>query len=127
MSEEQVGERRDDVAGTEVAGGPTSEEKAWAMGCHLLALVTGFVGPLVFWLVKKESSAFIDEQGKEAVNFQLSMIIYILVAQVSMLVIIGILLVPAVIIFDLVCVILGAVKAYGGEHFRYPLCIRFIK
>lgn len=127
MSEEQVGERRDDVAGTKVAGVPTSEEKSWAMGCHLLALVTWFVGPLIFWLVKKESSAFIDEQGKEAVNFQLSMIIYILVAQVSMLVIIGILLVPAVMIFDLVCVILGAVKAYGGEHFRYPLCIRFIK
>ena len=106
---------------------PSKDDQYWAMGCHLLALVTYFVGPLIMWLVRRERSAFIDEQGKEAVNFQLSMIIYLAVSYISIFLLIGIVLFPAVYIFDLVCVIIAAVKSYNGEHFRYPLCIRFIK
>jgi len=118
----------DDVKDVElVEMAPTVDERSWAMGCHLLALVTHFVGPLIFWLVKRESSAFIDEQGKEAVNFQLSILLYTVIAYISVFFIIGVLLLPAVWIFDLVCVIVAAAKAYNGANFRYPACIRFIK
>ncbi len=110
-----------------VDNSPTVDEKSWAMGCHLLALVANFVGPLVFWLVKRESSAFIDDQGKEAVNFQISIMIYTMVSYVLVFFIIGALLLPAVMVFDLVCVIIAATKAYSGVNYRYPLCIRFIK
>lgn len=110
-----------------VVAGPTSEERSWAMGCHLIALVAHFVGPLIFWLVKRESSPFIDEQGKEALNFQISILIYYMVAVFLCFLFIGFLLAPAVIIFDLVFVIIAAVKANNGENFRYPMCIRFIK
>ena len=110
-----------------VAFEPSSEEKAWAMGCHLIALAAHFIGPLIFWLVKRESSAFIDDQGKEAVNFQISIVIYLLASYFLCFVFIGFLLVPAVSIFDLVFVIVASVKSYNGEKFRYPMCIRFIK
>ena len=105
----------------------TPDEKTMAMLAHLLALVSGFVGPLIIWLVKKDQSDYVDDQGKEALNFQISIFIYMSVAGLSMFVLIGILLLPAVWIFDIVNVIRGAIAANKGERFRYPLCIRLIK
>lgn len=105
----------------------TPDEKTMAMLAHLLALVSGFVGPLIIWLVKKDESDYVDDQGKEALNFQISIFIYMSVAGLSMFVLIGILLLPAVCIFDLVNVIRGAMAANKGKRFRYPLCIRLIK
>lgn len=117
-----------EINNTEIVGDvPTIDERSWAMGCHLIALVANFMGPLIFWLVKRESSPFIDEQGKEALNFQLSIMLYTVISYVAIFFIIGVFLLPAVLIFDLVCVIIAATKAYSGIHFRYPACIRFIK
>jgi len=108
-------------------GKSTPDENSMAMLAHLLALFTGFVGPLIIWLVKKDQSDYVDDQGKEALNFQISLFIYFTVAGLSMFVLIGIVLLPAVWIFDIVNVIRGAIAANKGERFRYPLCIRLIK
>ena len=105
----------------------TPDEKTMAMLAHLLALVSGFVGPLIIWLIKKDESDFVNDQGKEALNFGISITIYSFVAGLSLMVVIGILLMPAVGIFALVNIIRAAMAANKGERFRYPLCIRLIK
>ena len=110
------------------------DARMWAMICHLSGLaglvvpVIGcIVGPLIVWQIKKEEFTFVDEQGKEAVNFQISMLIYGIVAGLLCFACVGFVLAPAVAIFDLVFLLIAAVKANNGEHYRYPLTIRFIK
>jgi uncharacterized Tic20 family protein len=104
------------------------------MLCHLSALVgllgngIGFLlGPLIVWLLKREEHPFIDEQGKEAVNFQITMFIAFFVAAILILILIGIPLLIALGILDLVLPIVAAIKASNGEHYRYPFAIRLIK
>ena len=109
----------------------TKDARNWAMICHLagllgfgLPLVGHLVGPFIIWMLKRDDHPFIDDQGKEALNFQLSMAIYMLVLGCT---IIGI---PVAIIFwiaDVVLVIMAAVKAGDGEAYRYPMTIRFVK
>ncbi len=104
------------------------DARMWAMLCHLTGLV-GVIGPLVVWLIKKEDSPFVDEQGKEAVNFQLTMLIYGIVAGLLCFVCIGFILAPALGIVALILLIIAGIKANDGHHYRYPpyLIIRFIK
>jgi uncharacterized Tic20 family protein len=79
-------------------------------------------------LIQREKMPFVDDQGKEAVNFQITMLIPLLVACALTAVLCFALPLPvAVIIFDLVMIIIAALKANAGERYRYPLCIRFIK
>ena len=106
----------------------------WAMGCHMIALVgllgNGIglvVGPIVLWLIKREDHPFINEQGKEAVNFQLTMFIAFFAAAILIFAVIGLFLLPILGILDVVLVIVGGIKASNGEHFRYPFAIRFLK
>jgi len=113
---------------------PSEEARKWAMIVHLVALVgllgngIGFVlGPLVVWLMKKEEDPFIDEQGKESLNFQITMMIAALISGALMLILIGFLLIAIVAAMMIIFPIIGAVKANAGEHYRYPLTIRFIK
>ena len=103
------------------------DARMWAMLCHLLAIFTGFIAPLIIWLVKKEDDPFIDNQGKEALNFQITVAIAMLVAWLLCFACIGFVLVPAVWIVDLVFCIIASVKANNGVAYRYPLTIRFIK
>jgi hypothetical protein len=112
----------------------TSEATNWAMLCHLSGLlgwtvptVGHVLGPLVVWLIKRDAHPFIDDQGKEALNFQISMTIYMLVAAVTLCAVVGIVLVPVAIALDLIFPIIAAVKASSGETYRYPLTIRFVK
>ena len=111
----------------------SKNEENMGMLCHLLALSGYFipfghlVGPLVIWMVKREEMPFVDSQGKESLNFQLSMTLYAIVAAISIFLLIGFLLLPAVIVFDLVCVILASIETANGKPYHYPLCIRFIK
>jgi len=106
----------------------------WAMICHLTGLaaivipiVGNIVAPLIIWQIKKDDYPFVDEQGKEAVNFQISMSIYALICIPLFFICIGPFLLAAVGIVDLVFLLIAAVKANGGQHYRYPLTIRFIK
>lgn len=103
-----------------------NQERTLGMLCHLLGLV-GFLGPLIIWLIKKDDSPAVDVNGKESLNFQISIAIYLAVSWVAAFVVIGFLLFPAVAIFNIVMIIIAAVKVNKGEEFKYPLCIRFIK
>jgi uncharacterized Tic20 family protein len=117
--------------------GTTLEEdkdaRLWGMLCHLAAL-SGWIGvplgwilgPLVIWLIKRNDYPFVDDQGKEAVNFQLSILIYTIISIVLCLVVIGIAMLVALSIFQIVVIIIAAIRANSGERYRYPLCIRFI-
>jgi uncharacterized Tic20 family protein len=113
----------------------------WAMFCHLaglagllpvLPVVGSIVAPLIVWQVKKDEFPFVDEQGKEAVNFQISMLLYLLIGGVACAITcIGIPLIPVVVgvigIVDVVFLVIASIKANDGEHYRYPLAVRFIK
>lgn len=110
-----------------------AQERTWGMLAHLTAL-SGFVipfgfiiGPLIVWLIKKEDSAFVDDQGKEALNFQISIIIYCAVSAILILVVIGVFLLIALGILDVIFVIIASVKANSGEKYRYPLTLRLIR
>jgi len=114
-------------------GEPKQEERSLGLACHLLALAGlvvpfgNILGPLIMWLVKKDDSAFVDDQGKEALNFNITISIACFIAFLLMFVVIGGLLLPIIGIFWLVMTIIAAVKANGGERYRYPLTIRLIK
>ncbi|MBA7480382.1 hypothetical protein ES707_15836 [subsurface metagenome] len=110
------------------------DARMWAMICHLAGLagiivpmIGNVVAPLIVWQIKKEEDPFIDEQGKEAVNFQISMSLYMLICIPLCFICIGAFLVPAVAIFYLIFLLIAAVNANNGHHYRYPLTIRFIK
>lgn len=120
--------------------GPSSDERLWAMLGHLSALsglLTGgignIVGPLIVWQVKKDSQPFAAAEAKEALNFNISWLIWTLalwgVTWILMLILIGFLLVPVLSLLGvawLVLTIIAGLKAHEGRSFRYPLTIRFI-
>ena len=132
-----VEQRQSVTANHEVAAatGPNKDQKMWAMFCHLAGLArfvapvpfAGIIAPLVVWQIKKDEHPFVDRNGKEAVNFQISMAIYLLVAILLIFVVVGIFLLPAVAVFNIVFLIIAGVKANNGEHYEYPMTIRFIK
>jgi uncharacterized Tic20 family protein len=114
------------------------DARMWAMFCHLAGfafllpiapLIGSVIGPLIVWLIKKDQYPFVNEQGKEAVNFQITMLIYGLVAGLTIFICIGFVLLPAVAVVDIVFIIIAAIKVNDGYHYRYPwpLIIRFIK
>jgi len=111
----------------------SSDVKNIAMLCHLLALTGYFtavghiVGPLIIWLIKKDDHPFIDQAGKEALNFQISMTIYIVLASFAICIGIGIILIPVLLIIDAVFTIIAALKTANGEVYQYPMAIRFLK
>ena len=108
-------------------------DKTWAMLCHLTAFTGYFIpfgniiGPLVIWLIKKDDLAVVDENGKESLNFQISMTIYATIAGLLIFVLIGFLLLPIVVIAQVVFTIIAAIKANNGEAYRYPMTIRLLK
>jgi uncharacterized protein len=110
------------------------DARMWATFAHLAALagyplpaVGWILGPLVVWLIKKDEFPFVNEHGKEAMNFQISMFIYSIVAGLLCFICVGFVLLGAVVVADIVFMILAAIKANQGQHFRYPLTIRLIK
>ena len=114
--------------------GYSKDERMWGMICHLAALA-GFVGiplrnvlgPLIVWLIKREEFPLVADQGKESLNFQISMTIYGVMCIPLMFVVIGFLLGLALLIADVVFIIIAAMKANEGALYRYPLTIRLIK
>jgi len=112
----------------------SKDARMWSMICHLSGLAGiilpasgNIVAPLIIWQIKKESNPFIDEQGKEAVNFQISMSIYLIASIILSFICIGVPLIIATIIVYFVFMLIAAVKANNGFHYRYPLTLRFIK
>lgn len=111
----------------------SKDEKMWAMLCHLSALALfiipvfgNIIAPLVIWILKKEEFPHVDDQGKEALNFQISMTIYFTAAAFLILVAIGIVILPLLGIFWLIMIIIASIKANDGEKYRYPFTIRLV-
>ena len=118
-------------------GLPTSEERNWALASHVGTFVAawfamGFIAPLVIMLVKGNDSPFVRKHAVESLNFQISLLIYIVAGFLITLVTFGIgalVVVPVAIvigIFALVVIILATIKAANGEDYRYPLTLRFV-
>lgn len=118
-----------------VVGELSKDDKMWGMFCHLAAFA-GYIGipfgsilgPLILWLIKKEEIAFVDDQGKESLNFQISIAIYGLALLPTMcfpplLIVLALALSIAAVVF----IIIAAIKANNGEAYRYPCCLRFVK
>lgn len=104
-------------------------ERTYAMWTHLLLLAGHFVPivpTLILWLVKRDQSPFVDDHGKEALNFQISIVIYIVAGIVLTAVCIGIPIIIAAYALAIVGMILAAVAANRGQYFRYPMTIRLI-
>ena len=79
---------------------------------------------VVIWQIKKAEMPFVDEQGREAVNFQITVTLAVLVSMLLMFIVIGIVLLPIVVIAALVLTVIAAIKANAGEHYRYPFAWR---
>ena len=135
----QTNDPQPDSGGTPTAADPGDREtnkdaRLWAMFCHLAGLaglvlpaIGCVIGPLVVWLIKKEEFPFVDEQGKEALNFQLTLLIGWVIAFVLSCFCIGFILYPLLLLAAIIFSILGAVKANSGVAYRYPWSIKFIK
>ncbi|MFH1691735.1 MAG: DUF4870 domain-containing protein [Candidatus Omnitrophota bacterium] len=118
-----------------------NETRVWAMFCHLsaLAMLIGIpfgnvLGPLIVWLCKKNEIPAVEQEGKKALNFQISMTVYIFVLGVSafllIFIFIGYFLIPVLflaLIADFILTIIAAVKISNGESFEYPMVIKFIR
>jgi uncharacterized Tic20 family protein len=107
-----------------------ADSRNWGVIGHLSAFVQfigipAFVGPLVVWLLKKDDM-FAEDQAKEALNFNISVALYLLLSAFAIILLVGLVLLPVVLVTWFVLVIVAAVKASSGEYYRYPLTIRFI-
>jgi len=105
----------------------------WAMLCHLCSFVgyaipfAAVITPLIIWAIKKDEHPFVDDQGRESINFQLSMLIYYLIGTMLLIVIIGFFILPLLFLFQFIAVVIASIEAYNGKRFRYPLTIGFLK
>jgi uncharacterized Tic20 family protein len=113
---------------------PSRDVRTWNVLCHATALAGFFVpwaghilGPLIVWLAKRSDSPEIDEHGKESLNFQISMLIYNVIAGVLCLVLIGFVILAILHLLNLVLVIVASIQASEGKFYRYPMTIRLIK
>ena len=112
---------------------PSREARQWAMFCHFAAFLGmwfpfgNLIGPLILWQLKRESDPFIDEQGKESLNFQITVAIASAICYVLMFVLIGFVLLGLVFIGAVVLVVIAGVKANDGVAYRYPFTWRPIK
>ena len=111
----------------------SKEDRTWAMVAHLSAFaghVFPFghvIAPLIIWLVKRDTSEFVNDQGKEALNAQISFTIYGFIAALLVFVFIGFLLLPILWLADVVLIIVAAIAANDGRRYRYPMILRLIK
>jgi len=132
--EEDMPEETKPVAEREPAvHNDNKDERMWAMLCHLSALA-GYViplgnifGPLIVWIMKRDEYPLVEDQGKESLNFQISLFIYVIVAAILSIILIGIPILIALVLFGLVMVIIAGIKANEGAKYRYPVTIRFLK
>ena len=101
--------------------------KNMALLCHLLGFFTCFIGPLIIWLIKKDDDPFIDQQGKEALNFQITVTIASVVGSVLTMICIGFFILAAVGLADIIFVIMACIASSKGEAYKYPVSIRLVK
>ena len=111
----------------------TKEDRTWGMVVHLSAFAghifpfAHIIAPLIIWQVKKDSSAFVDDQGKEAVNAQISLTLYLIGAGILFFVVIGVPLFFGLLLANIVLLVIAAIAANEGKAYRYPFILRLIK
>ena len=112
-------------------GEPTADQKTMAMLAHLLGIVSWFIGSLIIWMINKDKTdaAFVVDQAKEALNFQLTVTIAYFVATILAIITLGIgsLLFPVIGLAALILCIMAGIEANKGVAYRYPFAIRLIK
>ena len=110
-------------------GDAPQDQRTMSLLAHLLGIVTGPIGALIIWLVSKDdaSKGFVVDQSKEALNFQITVLIAFVISWILAFVLIGLLLMPLVGIANLVLCIIAGIKANNGESYRYPFALRLIK
>jgi uncharacterized Tic20 family protein len=112
---------------------PDAEERQMAMFTHLAALAGyiipfgNVVGPLILWSMKKEQMPLVDKQGKDSINFQISMTIYMIVAALLSMILIGIPILIGLAIYQFIAIIIATVKVSNGQNHKYPITIEFLK
>lgn len=119
----QWGQYASQVAPSSGSGG---DPKTMAVLAQVLGLITGFIGPLIIYLVNGEKDAYIRHHAAESLNFQLTLLIGYIISFVLFLVIIGIVILPVLIVLGIIFPIIAAVAANRGEWYRYPISIRMV-
>lgn len=105
---------------------PSNDEKNIATITHLAGTIFFFIPALIVWLLKKDDSAFIADQAKEALNFQITVSLAMFISNILVFVLIGIALIPIIWIINIVFCIIAAIATSKGETYRYPICLRLI-
>jgi hypothetical protein len=104
-----------------------SDERLWATLIHVGGIIIGFISPLLGYLLLKDRSTFVGENSKNALNFQITIVIAYVVGWILTFVVIGIVVLLAAWVVNIVFSIMGAVAANKGQVYKYPLTIAFIK
>jgi len=103
-----------------------AEDRQWASFAHLGGIL-GFLPSLIIWLVFKDRGSFTNSEGKEALNFQITLVIAEFIGYITTALIIGFLIIPAVYVVRIIFSIIAFTKAKDGVAYRYPFALRLIK
>jgi uncharacterized protein len=115
------------AAAADIVAGPTANDKTMGLLSHLLGIFFGAIGPLIIWLTQKDTSPWAGEEAKEALNFQITMLIGWAIAFVLTFMVIGVFLYPVLGLLSLIFSIMGAMEANKGNHYKYPFALRLIQ
>ena len=105
---------------------PSNDDKNIATITHIGGTVFSFVPSLIVWILKKDENPYIEDQAKEALNFQITMVLAYMLAGVLSWVLIGLIFFPVIWVLNIVFCIIAAISTSKGETYRYPLCLRLI-
>ena len=105
---------------------PSNDEKNIATITHLAGILFSIIPALIVWILKKDDSEYIATQAKEALNFQITVLVAQLVAGILVWILIGFLLLPIIWLVNIVLCIIAAISTSRGEAYRYPICLRLI-
>ena len=106
---------------------PSSDERTMAILSHVLSIIGSFIAPLIIYLLKKDESPYVKEHALESLNFQITMLILYIISGILVILLIGILLIWALSLINLVLIIVATIKASEDKLYKYPFNFRFIK
>lgn len=113
---------------------PSPQARQWAMFCHysaffwfLVPMIGNVLGPLIVWQLRKDMDPFVDQQGKEALNFQITFSILLMICGALAWILIGFPLMALISLVALVLVVIAGIRANEGKPYRYPFCWRIVK
>ncbi|MDP3679018.1 MAG: DUF4870 domain-containing protein [Methylotenera sp.] len=111
---------------TQMTVTPSSDDKNIATITHLGGTVFSFIPALIVWILKKDDSAYIADQAKEALNFQITVLLAQFIAGILVFILIGFLFMLIIWVINIVFCIIAAISTSKGENYRYPLTLRLI-